>query len=336
MAYLGAHKIVLGSGDYHWDGVYAPKALAQLTDNDYGKVLEIDLENRTALKVSIGNRNMQGVIVDDRKRIWVVEHGPMGGDELNLIKQGANYGWPAATYGIRYNGLPWPGAKQIGRHDNYELPVYAWMPSIATSGLAQVRGFHPTWDGDFLVATLRAQSLYRLRIRQERVIFAEPIYIGERIRYVHQHDDGQIVLWTDSRKLIFMSPAPVDHRVGQIINRLIDSFPYEERAAKRIKETAITCMECHSFEAEGALAGPALGRVFGRDIASSSFSGYSNALRARKGTWTEANLKAFLRNPNGFAPGTTMRNTKIEDDVILDGLVKVLDSLKSAAEFGGK
>jgi hypothetical protein len=207
MAFSPPGKIFLGSGDFHWDGVYAPEALAQRPDAHYGKVIAIDLASRQAKIVSSGNRNIQGIVFDRSGQLWVAEHGARGGDELNRIVPGANYGWPKETLGTRYNKMPWPNTLSYGRHETFTAPTYAWLPSVAISSLTLIAGFHKSWDGDLLMATLKDRALYRIRIRDDRVLFAERIPIGERIRYVHQHNDGRLVLWTDSRKLIFLSIA---------------------------------------------------------------------------------------------------------------------------------
>jgi hypothetical protein len=204
IANAGRGKIILGSGDYHWDGLYAPKSLPQETDNDYGKVLEIDVATGESQHLSIGNRNVQGIMVDRDGRVWAVEHGPRGGDELNLVQKGRNFGWPEATLGTRYSKLPWPTTAPYGRHDGFDAPIHAWLPSVGVSNLVQIEGFDSTWDGDFLVGSLKAGTLFRLRETDGRILFAEPIEIGERIRYVHQHTDGRIVLWTDDGELVFV------------------------------------------------------------------------------------------------------------------------------------
>ncbi|MDH3223448.1 MAG: PQQ-dependent sugar dehydrogenase, partial [Gemmatimonadota bacterium] len=209
LAFAPPATIVLGSGDYHWDGVYAPEALAQNPRNDYGKVIDINARTGESAHLSVGNRNVQGLVLDSSGRLWGVEHGPRGGDELNRILPGSNHGWPLTTLGTGYDEMPWPGTEAYGRHSGFDAPVFAWLPSIGISNITEVMGFDPTWDGDLLVASLKAGSLFRVRVREDHVEFVEPIPVGQPIRYVHQHTDGRIVAWTDEHRLLFLSRSEV-------------------------------------------------------------------------------------------------------------------------------
>ena len=323
IAYRQPNKIVLGSGDYHWDGVFAPKALSQQADNDYGKVLEIDLDSGATRKISIGHRNTQGVLIDANGQLWVTEHGPNGGDELNRIIEGENFGWPKQTLGTNYNLLPWPGIEEYGRHNRYRAPTYAWVPSVGISNLTQIEGFTPSWDGDLLAASLRGKSLFRLRVRGDAVIFAERIEFDERIRYAHQHTDGRIVLWTNSKKLLFISlGAPT--LVHATIEKFIASSDYNLRQQQRLHSAIEICATCHSFEPNVHEGAPGLGAIFGSKIAATGFSNYSNALSSRTGSWTEDELSTFIRDPQAYAPGTSMPDPGVEDKDVINSIVRIL------------
>ncbi len=328
IAYLKPHKIVLGSGDYHWDGVYAPQAYSQVPNNDYGKVLEIDLDDGTSRIISIGNRNMQGILVDSNGQIWVTEHGPRGGDELNRIVEGGNYGWPEETLGTRYSKLPWPGKGLYGRHDLHIAPTYAWVPSIAVSNLMQIEKFHPSWDGDLLAASLRKKSLFRLRIKDNRVVFAEPIKVKERIRYAHQHTNGRIVLWTDSKKLLFVSAAENTY-TDEVLSKIIADSEYNMEEIKSIESAINRCGECHSFEMDDHEGSPGLGMIFESNIAATGYSDYSDALKSKSGIWTEDELSRFLQDPQIYAPGTSMPDPGIKDKFVIDAIVQILKQLSS-------
>lgn len=329
MAYVPPNTIMLGSGDYSWDGVYAPDALSQLESNDYGKVLEIDLDRKTARQVALGLRNLQGMVVDKAGQIWAVEQGPRGGDELNRIVEGHNYGWPEVTLGTRYSGLPVDPASPYGRHDGFAAPTYAWVPSVSTSGLTQVDRFHSSWDGDLLVSSLEAESLFRLRITDERVVFAEPIFIGHRIRSVLQHTHGRIVLWTDSNRLIVISRNDVT-LADAFIDEMIGGFGLSSDREAALRNAMAGCAACHSFGADENPAGPSLSDIFERPIASRPLRSYSQGLRAHKGgAWTERSLTDYLDDPGLFAPGTTMPDPELSTTLISD-LVRVIRGLRAA------
>jgi glucose/arabinose dehydrogenase len=148
---------------------------------------------------SSGHRNPQGIVVDPRdNRLYTVEHGARGGDEINAPEAGNNYGWPVISYGKHYSGA------EIGigqSADGYEQPLHYWDPSIAPGALAVYRGaMFPEWDGDFLVAALKYQLVARIERRNDGGIGAEERMLeGEygRIRDVKVAPDGSILLVTD-------------------------------------------------------------------------------------------------------------------------------------------
>jgi len=250
-----------------------------------------------------------------------------GGDELNHIVEGANYGWPFETLGTLYAGGPLPTSVSYGRHDKYTAPAFAWLPSVAPSSLKLIENFHPSWDGDFLMATLKDQSLYHIRVVDNHVQFAERILIGKRIRYALVHGDGRLVLWTDDHKLIFLSI--VDRRfMAGFIDEAMSRAGYSPERRGQIAQALDKCMMCHSFIPGIQTGAPNLAGIFGSRIAGSSFE-YSQALRAKSGSWSREALLAFLKNPEAFAPGTTMPNPAVEGP-LLDDLVKVLEAAKSA------
>lgn len=327
LANAGNQIVYLASGDYHLDGVYNSSAVAQVSDNDYGKVLKVDIELGQAEHVSVGMRNPQGITIDSAGRIWAVEHGPRGGDELNLIETGADFGWPAATLGTRYDRLPWPGAEH-GRHSNFIEPVYAWIPSIGVSNLIEIRSFDPSWDGDLLVASMSKQSLFRLRIKNAYVQFAETIVIGERIRYVHQHTSGEIVLWTDSEHLLFLSKDEATPAAEYIDSEIksMDLTPFHQA---RLTEAITYCMECHSFDQMGTGAAPTLAGILGRPVASTDYPYYSEALLSYSGKWTTSRLRDFLLEPSETVPGTTMPRPNISEDTV-ENILVLFEALSKA------
>jgi cytochrome c2 len=328
IAFLPPGSIVLGSGDYHWDGMYAPAALAQHDSNDYGKVVEIDLASGVSRHLSKGNRNVQGIAVDRNRDIWSVEHGPRGGDELNRIVSGRNYGWPLAVLGTRYNKLPVPSALDYGRHEGFEQPVWAWLPSVGISNVTPIEGFDSSWDGDLLVGSLTGESLFRVRIDDDRAVFAERIPLGHRIRYVHQHADDLIALWTDTGKLVYVRKTHVSPSHAAL-EEIVSNLTLPSARESRLRTNLETCMQCHSLTVGDDDSGPNLADAFDRTVASTTYAGYSESLRSLDSRWGHRELAAFLHDPSAFAPGTTMPPPNLTREDI-DDLILVLQKLGDA------
>lgn len=147
---------------------------------------------------SLGHRNIQSATVDGDGRLWTVEHGPRGGDELNRPEAGRNYGWPEVTYGIDYSGAPIGGG--VTSAAGTEQPVYYWDPVIAPSGMAFYDGsMFPNWNGAFLVGGLVAQAVVVLHMGDGRVAAEERIAVGARVRDVKMAPDGSVFAVTEAR-----------------------------------------------------------------------------------------------------------------------------------------
>jgi glucose/arabinose dehydrogenase len=147
---------------------------------------------------TLGHRNVQAAAFDPDGRLWVVEHGTAGGDELNLVEKGKNYGWPLQAYGEEYSGEPIAGARTA--RSGIEQPVYYWDPVIAPSG-AQFYdgGAFPAWRGSLFIGSLRDQKLVRVTLENGRVTGEEHLLAdrGQRVRDVRQGPDGALLLVTD-------------------------------------------------------------------------------------------------------------------------------------------
>ena len=183
----------------------------QQLDNHLGKIIRINPDGSTPADNpfarqsgamtevwTLGHRNIQSAAFDDQGRLWTVEMGPQGGDELNLIEKGKNYGWAVITYGEEYSGEPVPGA--VTARVGYEQPIYYWDPVIAPSGAQFYTGAaFPAWRGSLFVGALREQRLVRLVIKDNRVTGEEHLLTdrGQRIRDVRQGLDGALYVVTD-------------------------------------------------------------------------------------------------------------------------------------------
>lgn len=181
---------------------------AQTLDTHIGKIIRIRPDGSVpadnpyvntpgALDVvwSYGHRNIQGAALHPQTGLlWTHEHGPRGGDEINIARPGLNYGWPVITYGVEYTGgrIGPPGKEGM------EQPLHYWVPSIAPSGMAFYTGaLIPAWQNHLLVGALKFQQLVRLELDGEQVRHEERIDIGRRVRDVKQGPDGAIYLLTD-------------------------------------------------------------------------------------------------------------------------------------------
>ena len=185
------------------------RALVQQTDNHIGKIIRITedggippdnpkVEGWLPEIWSIGHRNLQGATIDPLTgRLWTVEHGTKGGDELNHPEAGKNYGWPDVTYGREYSG------EKIGagvtEKEGIEPPVHYWDPSIAPSGMVFYTGDrYPQWKGNLFVGALVQKHLARLVFDGDKVVEEEKLFEGyARIRDVRQGPDGYLYILTD-------------------------------------------------------------------------------------------------------------------------------------------
>ena len=147
---------------------------------------------------SIGHRNIQAAAFDSEGRLWEVEHGTQGGDELNLVERGKNYGWPEVAYGEEYSGQAIPDA--VTAREGTEQPVYYWDPVIAPSGAQFYTGdAFPAWRGNLFVGALRDMRLVRLVMQDGRVVGEEHLLgnRNQRVRDVRQGPDGALYVVTD-------------------------------------------------------------------------------------------------------------------------------------------
>jgi glucose/arabinose dehydrogenase len=157
---------------------------------------------------SYGHRNTLAISFDQAGRLWAVEMGPKGGDELNLIQRGRHYGWPFVSDGDNYGG---PGVPDHASDSSFRAPIRTWTPVIAPSGaLAYSGALFNGWRGSTLVGGLATMSLVRLQMDGDRVGTEERLFLGRRIRDVAQTSDGALLLIVDAKQgdLIRLTPAP--------------------------------------------------------------------------------------------------------------------------------
>ena len=194
---------------------------AQTLDNDLGKIIRLDREGEVPSGNpfidrpdarpelwSYGHRNVQGAAINPWSgRLWTEEHGPQGGDEINVPLPGRNYGWPVITYGEQYGGGKI--GEGITQKEGMEQPIHYWTPSIAPSGMAFYDSNRfPQWQGSLFVGSLKFGQLWRLSLKGETVVGSEQWRIGRRVRDVRQGPDGYLYLLTDERDGQILRVAP--------------------------------------------------------------------------------------------------------------------------------
>jgi cytochrome c2 len=211
--------------------------------------------------------------------------------------------------------MVWPLSNAQGRHENFDKPIFAWTPSVGISQLIVLQTSRfPDWREDLIVSSLAAQTLFRVRVEDGRVLLVEPIPIGHRIRDIVEAADGSIVLKTDDDFLVFLTPLTAESA----------ATPVERGSA-----LAAGCQACHALTSQGGNGiGPSLWGIVGRPVASAEGFVYSEALRQAGGRWTPERLQSFLADPSGFVPGTTMQLANSYDDSQLADLISYLQTLR--------
>ena len=348
----GPGRLLIVVGDHGgWlpmPDVWAP----QFPGSHLGKLVRIAVETGEAEILAYGLRNPQGFARDADGNLWATEHGPRGGDELNLLEHGANYGWPSVSYGIPYNGyVPFSEKETLGAHEGYVKPRFTWVPSIAVSAvILNDKQWFPLWGNDLLIGSLGAEwnghSIFRVRLDGTNVQYVERIHVGYRIRDLTRMPDGRIALLAAGGVVHFISPShePCEDRSEERLERRLliyavacgyagrapDAGPPEAEGeasagseggadpadpapASGAQLYAAHCSACHSLNIEEHGVGPHLVGVIGRGVGQVEEWSASVALRSLEGVWTQESLAQFLADPQGFAPGTTMGSQRLSE-----------------------
>ena len=190
-------------------GDHGSEDLAQAVDSHLGKLVRIEIETGDVETVASGLRNPQGLVRGADGILWATDHGPQGGDELNILRPGENYGWPLVTLGVGYGGVVRNDPLSVGSHGGFAEPVFSWVPSVGISSIAvNDEQRLPLWKDDLLVASLDGESLFRVRLHDQDVQYVqyvEEIEVGFRIRDLAQLPDGRIALLNHQDSVHFLS-----------------------------------------------------------------------------------------------------------------------------------
>ena len=205
----GPDHLLVAIGDHGYG------SRSQASNSHLGKLVRVGIETGRAETLALGLHNPQGLARDADGNLWETEHGPQGGDELNVLVAGGNYGWPQVTYGVGYGKkvrrVNVTRAEEVGLHDGFTKPAFAWVPSIGISSLiVNDERLFPLWRDDLLIASLSGTSasghaLFRVRRDGTDVQYVERIDIGDRIRDLAQMPDRRFALLVDRGRVHFLS-----------------------------------------------------------------------------------------------------------------------------------
>ena len=310
-----------------------------------GKLVRIAIETGEVETLAIGFRNSQGLVRDADGNIWATDHGPQGGDELNLLERGGNYGWPVVSYGVQYGRQipPTIEDEKMGRHDDFVRPVFSWVPSPAISAIAVNDEEHlPLWKDDLLVASFVTGSLYRVRRHGADVQYVEKLELGYRIRDIAIMPDGRIALLRDGGRVYFLSRSlrycdEESRERRDVYSAICDDVVASPTPDSSDTEATVTltpsatehtgtdeavgrqlfglhCGSCHELDAEKHGPGPHLVGVIGRAAGEVGGFNFSEALRSSDVVWTRDSIEQFLIDPQQFAPGTSMSSSDITEE----------------------
>lgn len=315
----GPNELLVSIGGFRGENEMIAPTDYWSSENSYGKVIAIDLATGSSRPFTVGHRNPQGLFVTATGTVWETEHAARGGDELNLLSSGQNYGYPSVSYGTTYDAMIWASNPVQGRHEGFAKPSYVWIPSVGISQVVVLeKGGFPFWQGDLIVASMAMEHLYRVRLEDGRAIYAEPMRLDHRARDLIEMNNGDLVVKTDDDFLIYLSNVTAGSATAA-------ALPPEERG----QLLATTCMGCHTLTAGGASGiGPNLHRIVGRDIASAVGYAYSAALQRSPGKWTDESLAKFITNPSSTVPGTTMAAMPAYTEQQLADLLTYLKTLR--------
>jgi glucose/arabinose dehydrogenase len=204
-------KLALGENDstlYLSVGDFSKPERVQDNTTSIGKVIRIDLKRLNAEVFASGLRSPSGGLLYDRdsNELWLTEHGPKGGDEINLIKRNKNYGWPIVSYGTIYerDGMGNYYGNNFNSHEGFEKPVMTFLPSIGIGPIAKYAstGKNDYWDNNYFFAGMASRTLYRAKKEGTSFVYAEPVLTGYRIRAIKIDTQGTFYIRTDESQLL--------------------------------------------------------------------------------------------------------------------------------------
>jgi len=297
---------------------------------------------------TLGHRTPNGLYEDPESgALFESEAGPKGGDELNRIERGHNYGWPNATWGFDYSSSL-AGPLQVDPAS--DQPLLVWTPSVTPAGIARYDGrAYPFWSGSYFVGTLTGRALERVRLEDGKVVLRERLLLplGERIRDVRVGPDDRLYLLTDhndGRVLRLVPGEPKGAQLARVAHKLTTPATngIDTKLGDPAKgETAFKaqCAACHSVgtRVPGGDIGPDLETAYGRQAGTLAGYSYSAGMAKLPQTWDLVSLDVFLAGPDAYVPGTTMTAPPVADRAVRMDIAAFLNRVAGleGRSFGG-
>lgn len=336
------NQLLVSIGDYNRHGLGGAEKWAMDTSNPHGKTILVDKRTGDWSVFTTGHRNISGLYQDKDSAIWSVENGPKGGDELNILSQENNYGWPEVSYGLWYDhSFELLGEYTAGTHPGYEIPFFSWVPSVAPRGLVKIEGDKFNfWKDDLIMGTMRDKSIRRLRLDEKnRVTIDERIEIGHRMRDLITLPDHKLAAITDDDFLIIIDDGgaafkEMDSDTKRRIEELEEFEQFFGKTDTQSNQNPVksgrlifeeSCSSCHNLTPRNAI-GPHLHDLLNRKVGSNENYSYSQTLEADKRMWNSKNLRSFLQEPNLEFEGTTMQEMGLSPNEV-DSLIQFFESL---------
>jgi len=317
----GAGKILILDSENLFLSFSAPdidKYVAQDLEDIRGKIVLINIKSKNYKVYSSGHRNPQGIILDNYNNFFATEHGPYGGDELNLILHNKNYGWPLTSDGLESRDTYKKTYGELGRHSpDFEKPIFSWTPGIGISDLLSVNTFDQSWKQDLLIGSLKNRTLYRIRLdkinNKFTVKYVENIWIGHRIRHIEESINKKIYLITDDDYLIEIS------KINKGNDKWVDIRPN-------------VCLSCHHLGVTNQThTAPTLVGIFNKLAGSDPDYKYSKAFKNINFKWDKNTMIEYLTDPQKFLPGTIKQSKSLnfsEASKLVEDLEKISITLK--------
>ena len=348
----GPDRLLIVIGDHArdgWDskGEWRSPALPQDPDSHFGKLISVDIATGRAEVLALGLRNPQGLARDRDGRLWASEHGTNAGDELNVLQEGRNYGWPHASYALTYQNTVPEGIDlaQAGSHEGFELPAYSWMPAVAVSPVAVNDETRlPLWKDDLLIGSFHGK-LFRVRRDGSRVVYVEAIAFEEpvRVRDIATMPDGRIALLLDGFSVAFLTISrkwcngdPSSRRIYTLhcgdasVEASEPTLLPANASAPPVRPDDDTddhravsdgaalfashCGQCHRARARQHDVGPHLVGAIGRRAGAVPGYDFFAAFERLDIVWTQESLAKFLVSPDELVPGTRMPATGVSEE----------------------